>query len=134
MALGAGAVLVAAAAGTAVVWLQWPPTHPEPGVALARLDQPRPVPPEILPHRLPPVPPLIAHARTSAERRIIEEAGALLHRHGELHKQRAAEIAQHGLNLITALHVTVCDRCRTGPSPTIPCCRSRRGTKAVIRS
>jgi Ca-activated chloride channel family protein len=78
------AVLVAVAAGTTVTWLQWPPTHPGPGVALARLDQPRPVPPEILPHRLPLVPPLTARARTSAERTIIEEAGILLRRHREL--------------------------------------------------
>jgi Ca-activated chloride channel family protein len=129
------AVLVAAAAGTTVAWLQWLPTHPGPGVALARLDQPRPVPLEILPQRLPPVPPLIAHARTSAERRTIEEAGALLRRHGELYQQRAAEIARHGLNPITALHVTVCDRCRTGPftdHPLLPLPQGNQSCDPVL--
>jgi hypothetical protein len=99
------------------------------------LDQPRPVPPEILPHRLPPVPPLIAHARTSAERRIIEEAGVLLRRHGELYQLRQAEIARHRLNPVTALHVTVCDRCRIGPftdHPLLPLPRGSRSCDPVL--
>jgi hypothetical protein len=94
-------------------------------VALARLDQPRPVPPEILPHRLPPVPPLIAHARTSAERRIIEEAGALLRRHGVLHQQRAAEIAQHGLNRSPPCMSPSATAAEPGSSSTSPAITTR---------
>jgi Ca-activated chloride channel family protein len=108
------AVLVAAAAGTTVVWFQWQPIRPGPGVAVARLDRPSPVPPEILPDRLPAIPPLTAFARTSGDRRMIEQAGGLLRRHGELYQKRGPEIARRHLNPITALTITVCDRCGIG--------------------
>lgn len=107
-------LLMAAAAAATVAWLQEQPAGPGPAAAVARPDRPRPVPPEVRPRRLPPVPPLTAYARTSGDRRIVEQAGALLRRHRELFQQRQAEIAQHRLNPISALHVAVCDSCGTG--------------------
>ena len=107
------AVLLVAAAVTTVAWLRWQPTGLEPGVAVARSSRaPKPVPPGILPRPLPPTPALTAYASSGGDRRIIEQAGGLLRRHGELYQQRRTEIARRRLNRITALHVRACEPCQ----------------------
>jgi Ca-activated chloride channel family protein len=110
------AALLLAAARAVTAWSLWvppsPPSKPtKPGAAAAAavIVTPSPKQPVLQP------PPFISINATRRDRVLLEQAAALLRRHGELAAQRQAEITRRHLNQVAALSLSACDVCKGGP-------------------